>query len=110
MSYTIKLKHGSFFFAGEISITGKGSSVTVDGPLAVNTIRAINASEASGIIESNVPIYVEETVEANIFIQGEVAEEATEEKASEEVTAVEAVVESEEQETEKKGGRRTKRG
>lgn len=110
MSYTIKLKHGSFFFAGEISITGKGNSITVDGPLAVNTIRAINASEASGIIESNVPIYVEETVEANIFIQSEVTEEVAEENKPEEATTVETVVEAEGQESEKKGGRRTKRG
>jgi hypothetical protein len=106
MSYTITLKNGSFFFAGSIAIVGNGNSVTVEEPLEVNVIKAINISQLSGVIDSDVPLYVEETSEANIFIESEVAEEATtpEEKTDSETTVVE------EPEVEKKGGRKTKRG
>lgn len=106
MSYTITLKNGSFFFAGAIAIVGNGNSVTVEEPLEVNVIKAINISQLSGVIDSDVPLYVEETLETNIFIESEVAEEATtlKEEADSEPTKVEEL------EPERKGGRKTKRG
>lgn len=106
MSYTITLKNGSFFFAGTIAIVGNGNSVTVEGPLEVSVIKAINISQLSGVIDSDVPLYVEETLETNIFIESEVVEETT---TPEEVTDSEPT-KVEELESEKKGGRKTKRG
>lgn len=108
MNYTITLKYGAFFFAGDVTIAGTGNSITVKADeLDRNTIKAINAAQASGVIDSDVPIYVEETSEAHIFIESEVVEETAVEVESNEE---EVPAQEETEVTKKTTGRKNKRG
>lgn len=75
MNY-IKLVRGNFFFAGSICLTGNGSEIYVDGnDLDVNTIKLINISQASEIIETDIPKYEEK--KENIFNESEIVVETT---------------------------------
>lgn len=92
MSYSITLKHGAFFFAGKIGVAGNGSTVTIEeSDLDNYTIKAINSAQLSGIIETDVPILLEDTFQADILVESEVTEVA-EEKEEEEVEEVEETV------------------
>jgi hypothetical protein len=81
MKYKIRLVSGSFFFCGNIAITGVGSEIEVDAE-TVNetTLKSLRVSESSGIIKTDIPIEVVELTTSIFFNEGEIEEvtEATE--------------------------------
>lgn len=107
MTYTVTLKHGSFFFSGPIAIAGLGNSVLVDeSQLDYESTKAILAAKTSGIIDTDIPEYVQDTFQADISIQDEVTE------IVDDVEVAEEVQESDDEvpETTRRGGKKNKRG
>jgi hypothetical protein len=109
MSYSITLKHGAFFFAGKIGVAGNGSTVTIEeSDLDNYTIKAINSAQLSGIIETDVPILLEDTFQADILVESEVTEVA--EEKEEEETVDESLPSIETVSIDEKIGKKNKRG
>ena len=113
MNYKITLKYGAFFFAGKIGVAGNGNTIKVEeSELDPYTIKAINSAQMNGIIDTDIPILLEDTFQTDISIESEVTEEVVEviEEKVEEVEATESETVLTATETDRKVGKKNKRG
>ena len=113
MNYKITLKYGAFFFAGKIGVAGNGNTIEVEeSELDPYTIKAINSAQMNGIIDTDIPILLEDTFQTDISIESEVTEEVVEviEEKFEEVEVTESETILTTTETDRKVGKKNKRG